>query len=192
MLKKILTIAAIVMTGTGILALSGFAYYVRSNETISEVNIRISPANDAGFVTTKQLLKTVNPEDTLLSCKIKDIDYQAIERALSKNAFLEQVDCFTGLKGEVFVYAKERTPIARVYEMNNKSYYIDENGDFFPIHPDYAPRVIIANGYLNKLRQPGHENIKDTIYRRSPLPGMYNLIKKIQSDRFFNAQISQI
>ncbi|MCF8347817.1 MAG: cell division protein FtsQ/DivIB [Bacteroidales bacterium] len=192
MLKKILTISAIVLAGIGLLALSGFAYHLHSNERISEVIIKVSPANDGGFVTAKQLSTTINPKDTLLTRRIKEIDEQAIEEQLIKNVFLEHVDCFTGLRGEIFVYAKERAPIVRVYEKNQKSYYIDENGSFFPVHPSYAPRVIIANGYLNNLRQQGHENIYDTIYRQTPLFGMFNLIKKIRSDSFFNAQISQI
>ncbi len=192
MLKKILVISAIVLIALGLLALSGFAYHIRSNEKISKVEVRISPSNTTGFVTEDQVIAKVNPGDTLLGYRIKELDESAIVKELNKNEFIEQTDCYIGLKGEIFIHAKERTPIVRVYEKNQSSYYIDQNGDFFSVHPNYAPRVIIANGYFDNTRQNEFGNIYDTVYRKTPLFSMFTLLQKIRASNFFQLQVSQI
>jgi len=192
MLKKILTISTIVLVALALMALIGFSYHLRSNEYINGVTITIDHNPAVGFLDKSELMEAVNPADTLLSYKIVEFDSKSIEELLSQNPFIEHVDCYCGLNGGVFINLKEKTPIVRVYEKNNKSYYIDEQGDFFPIHKHHAPRTIIANGYLNDLRQKEYTNVHDSVYANTPLLDLYKLVKAIREDQFLNAQISQI
>ncbi len=192
MLKKILTISSIVLVALALLALIGFSYHLRSNEFINGVTITIDHNNGVGFLDKMEVMEAVNPADTLLSYKIVEFDSKSIENLLSQNPFIEHVDCYCGLYGGVFINLQEKTPIVRVYEKNNKSYYMDEQGYFFPIHESHAPRTIIANGYLNNLRQKEYTNVHDSVYANTPLLDLYKLVKAIREDHFLNAQISQI
>jgi len=176
----------------GLLALIGFSYQLRSNEYINEVIINIDKNNHVGFLQEEEIIQLVNRKDTLLTYKMVDLDKKSIENKLKKVAFIEKVDCYGGLNGGLFITIKERNPVVRVYEKSNKSYYIDEQGYFFPVKKHNAPRVIIANGYFKENRSEEADNIYDSIYAQSPLKELFRLVMKIRSDEFLNAQISQI
>ncbi|MFA5417840.1 MAG: hypothetical protein WC341_05220 [Bacteroidales bacterium] len=192
MVKKILSISAVVALIGIMLALVGASYMKRSNKNVNQLIVRICRTNENGFLKKEAIEKTINATDTLLNSKVAGFREKAIENKLSSNPFIDQVDCYIGLDGEVFVNVKERNPVVRVYENNNKSYYLDENGLFFPTGVNYAPRVIIANGYFGHLRHQDYKNIYDSVYRKSPLFDMFKLVNYIRQDAFLNAQIGQV
>jgi len=180
------------MVALALMALIGFSYHLRSNEFINGVNITIDHNNGVGFLDKTELMARVNPEDTLLSYRIAEFDTKNIETILLQNPFVEHVDCYCGLDGGVYINLREKTPIVRVYEKSNESYYIDESGYFFPVNKKHAPRTIIANGYLNNLRQKEYTNIHDSVYAHTPLSDLYKLATAIRENTFLNAQVSQI
>lgn len=192
MIKKILTILVVTLLGAAMMALVGASYYKRSGEFINTVVVRVCRNTESGFLNNVDLEKAINPKDTLLKFKLYNISEKSIERKLSSNPFIEQVDCYVGLNGEVFVNVKERNPVVRVYEKSNSSYYLDENGIFFPSSKQFAPRVIIANGYIGTIRQKNHSSIYDSVYFNTPLFDLFKLVNYIRDDDFLNAQISQI
>lgn len=192
MLKKIITISSIVLMAMGLLALIAFSYHLQSNEYVNTVIINIDHNNHVGFLQENEIIQLVNRKDTLLSCKMVDLDIKSIENQLMEIPYIEKADCYGGLNGGLFITIKERNPVVRVYEKDNESYYIDEQGYFFPVKKHNAPRVIIANGYFNDNRLKEANNIYDSIYTYSPLKDLYRLVMKIRSDEFLNEQISQI
>ncbi len=192
MLKKILTISIIAFTALALMALIGVSYHLRSQDYINGVNITIDNNGGVGFLHTTELMKAINPNDSLLQLRIADVNTKTIEKILAKNPFIEHVDCYCGLSSGIFVNIRERTPVVRVYEKSNKSYYIDESGYFFPIKKNHAPRTIIANGYLNDLRKNEFNNVHDSAYATTPLVDLYQLANVIREDAFLNAQVSQI
>ncbi|OFY47483.1 MAG: hypothetical protein A2W85_02125 [Bacteroidetes bacterium GWF2_41_31] len=192
MLKKLLSISVVVLLIGGMLALVGASYMKRSNQKVNKLVVRVCGNDGKGFLKKEDLEKTINTEGALLNYRLADFSEKSIEKKLKSNPYIDRVDCYLGLEGEVFVNVKERIPVVRVYEKNNQSYYLDENGILFPIGKNYAPRVMIANGYLGDLKQKQLNTVYDSAYFNTPLYDLFTLVSYIRKDAFLNAQIAQL
>jgi cell division protein FtsQ len=95
-------------------------------------------------------------------------------------------------EGNLIVNIKEKQPIIRIYEEGKPGYYIDNKGDIFPISSQFAPRVIIANGYINDNVDITANNINDSTFTKSVAKELYNLTQLINDNDLLAIQINQI
>lgn len=76
------------------------------------------------------------------------LDLNALERSLNSNDMIKSAEVYLTVNGEVNVDIKQRRPIARI---NTKvSYYVDDQGLFMPLSSNYAARVPIVTGVIQK------------------------------------------
>jgi len=86
----------------------------------------------------------------------------------------------------MMVHVTLRRPMARIVRYNGPDAYIGEDGQILPVYNKYSKRTIIITGDKTKELSE-QKNINQGDY--APL---YNLIQKIESDKFLHAQIEQI
>jgi cell division protein FtsQ len=170
----------------------GFIVYEHGRQPIHDIKIKISRTDNGGFLNEELILNSVKEIEGIDSVPIAHLDLTALENKLISNPFIDHVDAFINIKRDLIVNIKEREALFRVYLSDNSSFYVDCNGNLFPLCSRFTPRLIIANGYINAPKPEANATIYDTIFVESGIPELYYLASKIVTNPLLKSQISQI
>ncbi|PLX00431.1 MAG: hypothetical protein C0591_01255 [Marinilabiliales bacterium] len=181
-----------VLFGAVISTLMGFIVYEHGRQHIHDIKIKISRTENGGFLNNELMLNTVKEMEGIDSVPIAHFDLTALENKLISNPFIDHVDAFINIKRDLIVNIKEREAILRIYLPDNSSFYVDRDGNLFPLCSRFTPLLIIANGYINAPKPGEHATIYDTIFTKTEIPELYYLASKIVANPLLKSQISQI
>ncbi|MBI1307276.1 MAG: hypothetical protein GC181_11795 [Bacteroidetes bacterium] len=79
---------------------------------------------------------------------VRDLPLGKAEEVLEKQPFIKSVDCYVDLTNHFVVDIKQRKPIIRIYPKYGDPYYIDEDGDRFPLSTLFSADVVVASGNI--------------------------------------------
>ena len=165
-----------------------------------EIQISIDAPADASFITEQDVRNYITQAgDPLVGSEIAKINIESIENIINKNPFVLTSRVYVTLGGIVKIEIKQRTPIVRVQNSFDQSYYISRDGFLMPIVAGKTARILIANGVINdlyisslKLDADTLGKVKDTIKPNKNLVKIYQAAHAINKDPFWKAQIQQL
>lgn len=136
----------------GLMVLVGFlfAFSNQRNKSrkVSAPNITFFGENKL-FITEATVSKLLIQNQEPVSEQPKDIiDLNKLESALNSNPMIKQAEVFMSVNGKLSAEIEQKRPIARV--STNASYYIDDEGGFMPLSYNYAARVPLVTGNIEK------------------------------------------
>ena len=191
-MKKLMQTILFILFGVVISTLMGFIIYEHGHQNINEIKIKISRSENGGFLNEESITNIIQEIDSIKTKKINDLEINLLEKLVSSNPYVNHVDAYININRDLIINVEEREAFLRVYLPDNSSFYIDKNGNLFPLCNSYTPRLIIANGYINAPRKNSFSMITDTLYTETELPEIFQLTKKITANSFLKSQISQI
>ena len=191
-MKRIIHIALFGIFAVALIGLMGFIYLEQGKKPVTDVVINISRPSPDGFLDTTMIKQALVFADSLERVSVKDISLRKIEKSVLENPFAEAADAYVNIDNELVINVKEKTPVLRVFNKKNAGFYIDNRGKILPLSDNYAPRVLIANGYFDVPYKKGHPEVSDSVYKNTPLADLFHLTQLIRKNNFLNAQISQI
>lgn len=191
-MKRIIHISLVILSLAGITTLISAAAIKASNNTTNKAIVKIYRINDIGFIKENELLTSLGLNDTLNTHnKKKDIFTKNIEDSILHNPFVKKADVYFSVDGNLIINIKEREPVLRIFT-DKKSFYIDKDGDIFPVSKNYSPMVMVANGYLGKWTKTNGTNIFDTVYDNSKIRNLFTLNILINNYPLLSSQINQL
>ncbi len=190
-MKKIISILLFTLSAFGMIILMGFIINKNMNSQLADIKINMYRNSDKGFLTNEDVLDIIMNMDSTEKIIIADVNTSKVENIITSNPYVDKVDCYVTIDGEMLINIKEKQPIVRIYNKENSSCYIDDKGNIFGVSNKFAPRVLIANGYITNKIENG-SNINDSIYNNSHFKDIFILTKLINSSNLLSAQISQI
>ena len=187
--SRIFTITAWVLVVSGLGILFGFTASKQAKQRVRNIVINIDHNADNFFVDKKDILKTLNDSqgDTLINRMLKSISLSALEYTLEQNRYLQNVEVYADLKGNLYIDALQREPVLRIINSSSRSYYLDVNGRKMPLSDKYTAKVVVANGNIPE----GYGEVVDSV--QTPLlKSVYAVWKGINADKFWKAFVIQI
>lgn len=173
------------MLGLATVALLIAAMKQKENKSCAGVNIEIIGAHDYLFVDENDIKQILKENNALTGNEISQINLNAIEEDLQKNVWIKQTNLFFDNNHLLQIKINERNPLARVFTLQNNSFYIDSSGMRLPVSEDQTARVPVFTSFTS------NKNILST-----PDSILLIDIKKIAQfisvDSFWTEQISQI
>ncbi len=163
------------------LAIAGLFVFVavKGGKTkVSSTTINIYRDTDKGFLNADSVSSELKKIQNIDSAELMNLKIPSLEDMLVRNPYVDELDIFTGIKGEIMVNVKEKKPLIRIFNKKSKGYYITGEGDILPLSNNYSARVLVVNGYINIPAQKGHSNVYDTIYDTTSLREIIALAKK--------------
>ncbi len=143
---------------------------------------------DAGelFLTEKDVVKLVT---TATNGKIKGqsknkLPLQKLEQLLEDNHWVKDAELFFDNKDILHINVTERKPIARVFSVDGRSFYIDDIGTLLPLSDQVSAKLPVFTGFIAKKQL----NKKDSVL----LNDMVVTAKYINENEFWQSQVSQI
>ncbi len=124
-----------------------------------------------------------------------EMDFHQIEEVLTEMDEIKEVNVFvySGNKWEVKI--KLRKAIARIFNLNGTSCYLDAEGYLMPLSSYYTAHVLTVNGYINEIDLT--KNVQEVINNDSLktieiLDDLYEISHYVCSDKFFSSQITHL
>lgn len=133
-----------------VLAITSWNKPSENGQTCNKVNINISDANNAGFLSATEVKVILSKANLYpLNQKMSNISPRRIEDALKTGPFVNTAECYKTQNGEVVLNITQRMPIVRIKSDNGDDYYLDDNGGILP-NSKYTSDLIIATGKIDK------------------------------------------
>ncbi|MFK5855892.1 MAG: hypothetical protein QM503_07155 [Bacteroidota bacterium] len=191
-MKKIIQISLFILTVIVLITLTGFIVITNMHTKVTDVEINIYRNSENGFISKGEILEVINNIDSINQIEVQKVKIGIIEKALTLNPYVDKVDSYITINGSLLINLREKQPIIRIYDKGKYGFYLDAKGNIFPISRQYAPRVIIANGYIKDEISTNGGNINDSIYDNSVYRELFELTKLINNNKLLKAQINQI
>lgn len=157
------------------------------------VKIDLKDSSDYHFVTKRGLSNMVYGNGKLLGKPVREIPVSEIEGRIKGLRELRQAEVYIGIDGMLHVYADQREPVMRVMPSGGGDYFIDEEGVVVRKRNLYNPRLHVVGGNITiSQKMLDGVSIFDTTIKNTILRDIYQLVKYIDSDDFWSAQIDQI
>lgn len=182
--KKIISLLWIV-AGILTVVLLGAAMQKKNDQKCSNIKIEIVGSVEHMFVNENDILQLINSNGIINGKPIKNIDLRNIEALIEKNAWVKNAEVFINNNRELVVTIEEKEPIARVFTLQESSFYIDTLATQLPLSNNYNARVPVFTAFPTdkpKLAYADSLLMNDVI----------KIAKFISADSFWNAQVAQV
>ncbi len=181
------------------IGLSSFAWHKQVNMPIKNLEITIDDSQNVSFVDENDITQTfTNKGIDIANEKYANINVNEYEKILDNDPSVLKSEVYKTIEGKIVIQIKQRTPIARIINMKNDQYYLDNEGKLMPLSNKYTSRILVVNGGL--FESFGKYNAynfsltekDDSVYKYFKLDEVYRIAKIIDEDEFLKAQIEQI
>ena len=165
----------ILAVALGVLCLSAANF--KKQAALKGVSVEMIGSEEGQYFMKKETIESeiIKLIGSLDKHTVGDISCDIIERELSRNPFIEDVNVFVSGRGVLTARLKQRSPVVRVIS-RGESFYIDAEGKRMPTSPYYSPRVHVITG--NAAARDA-ESILD-------------VVRYIRQDAVLDALVSQI
>lgn len=154
--------------------LFAFSNHRNKDRIVGEPSINFLGENNL-FITETNVSKLLIVNQEPVSKQPKEIiDLNELEFALNSNPMIKEAQVFMSVNGELSAEIEQKRPIARVN--TNASYYIDDEGGFMPLSYNYAARVPLVTGNINKNK----------------LQNVFQFAKAVDEDDFLKKYVIEI
>lgn len=179
--KSILWNVCWVITGMALIFLFGASLQQKNNKKCTGVRIEITGAEKHLFIDEKDVLELINSDGQVIGKPIHLLNLRQMETLVEQNKWVKNAEMFINNNQVLQINIEERQPVARIFQTNGNSFYLDTAAVFLPLSNKLNARVPIFTGLVET------KTIDSTLIYQ-----VVDLAKYIIQDSFFSAQISQI
>lgn len=128
--------------------------YTLPRQVCRQVKIDVTNDNNVSFVSQEGILRELRAMNTRIEgLYLNNINTEKIERRLAQSEFLENVECFFNLNGDLVIEARQIVPVMRVFD-GNDSYYMNRTGKRMTADGRYHVDVPVVKGNFDSIFQP--------------------------------------
>lgn len=179
--KKIFINTAWVLCLIGVLVLLGASIRQKNNKRIQGVVVEIKGAEKHMFIDEQDVLNIINESAPVIGRPLRGVKLRKLEYLVEKNPWVNNAEMFFDNQYFLQINIVEKEPIARIFETNGQSYYLDTAMNKLPLSSKLSARVPVFTGFLSSKKN-------DTALVQSVI----QLATLINADSFLTAQIAQI
>ena len=140
---------------------------------LNQINIEVS---EDKFMTEQIALKYIEQHDfNFDSIALSNFYLNELELAFLLHPAIKNAEVYSNQEGLINVNLEQRKSVVRI-KTDNNDYYLDEQGMKMPLSSEYTPRVLVVTGDVNE----------------SDHPSIFSFVEKINKDKFWKSQITQV
>ena len=193
MVKKILRIVLWVITGAALITLFVFGRKHFLETPLKGIDFQLERSHDKGFVDVDSVISYVETATKIKhQAQISSIDVIKIRQWIDSNPWVAQSLAYIGLNDTLIIRAKEYEPVLRVFNQDQRSVYVTNEGFLVPSNPEYTPRTIVANGDFLFPTLRKKTSITDSTYAHTGISEALAIVQAIKKDDFLTSNIGQI
>lgn len=181
---KILQLVATVVVVAACVAGITASSRIQDDQKVAGVKINIT--NNRYHFIDEQQVKDILLNDRHINIRmltVSKIDLNKMERIILSNPWVESAQVYIDNKKIMHVNVSQRVPVARLFEQNGNSYYLDETLKTMPLSDKYSYYATIVTNVPELKNDSASNSIKAQIVA---------MVKHIDRDTFWRAQVSQL
>ena len=178
-------VALWVAIGGGMLTLLIAAIGRQKRDQCKDYTISIKGAQKNLFVDQKDILKVLKEtaKGDIKGQKKSTLNLQQMEQVLEKSVWVRDAELYFDNQEVLHVAVTEREPLARIFTVTGKSYYIDEEEKKMPLTDRLSAKVPVFTGFPEKVLSKRDSSL---------LHDVKNAATFIFNDPFWMSQVAQI
>jgi cell division protein FtsQ len=172
----------------GVCALIGFSEKEQGGIVCKNVFVEISNDHENYYMDEAEVLRLVTAmQPGMIGKNMNELILKDIEKKLITDSHIDDAQLFADLKGNIVVSVELRRPVARIIRAQGPDAYIAEDGTIMSVSDRYTSRVLLISGGLCEQLAKA-DNVMDVEKGN----GLLEMIRYIQDDDFWRAQIAQL
>lgn len=195
-IQHLLKPAGLVIAVLGILVGLGFVERTTDRMTVQHLEVHVKDAEGLHFIDANAVRREVMDQGVEEGQgTIGALDLASVEERLRNLPSVARAEVYHTLDGSVHVSVEQRVPIARVFNRDGSSFYIDEQGYAMPTSERFTARVPVFTGYL---QEPGASDGvmpvigNDSLMALHRSDEIYHLARFLRKEPFWNAMVDQV
>jgi cell division protein FtsQ len=184
--KRWMITALWTIAGAGAVVLLVAAINKKNSKPCSNIAVQIMGVNSNYFVDEQDILKLLNDYNggSVIGKPVDAIALRKSEEALERNVWIKDAELFIDNQQVLQVRITEREPIARIFQTNGNSFYIDSSGAWLPLSEKLVARLPVFTGFPD-IKPP--YNSADSAL----VADIREISSAIVRDSFWLAQVAQ-
>ncbi len=137
------------------------------------------------FIEQKEImnLAVYNRGIDILHTPVAKLDVHGIEKAIKSDPWVADAQVFVDVDRVMHMYVTQRVPVARLFTQDGSSYYLDSTLHAMPLSDNYTYYTSVVTNAPDINSDSAGMVLKTKIVK---------LVRTLQADKFWNAQISQV
>ena len=184
-IRKILQVFLTVVVSAGCVVAMVSASKIEDNKTVKSIAVHIKNDKKYHFIEEKEILTLAlsNRNIDVTHTPMSKLDINSMERAISADPWVANAQVFVDNDNVLQMYITQRIPVARLFQQNGSSYYLDTTLTIMPLSRSYIYYTTVVTNV------PELKNDSVSWVLRKDL---ISLVNTIQSDSFWSAQIAEV
>ena len=183
--KKIFITTAWILFGTGVMVVFGAAMSKKGQHTCKGIEVVIKTATTDVFIDEKDIRQLLEQTFHITGTAISKLPLRSMELLLENNPWIADAEIFVDNNDQLHAKIEERQPIARIFTIQQHSYYIDSAGVQLPLSEKMVARVPVFTDFPS---DQAVLSVPDSLLMQDIL----SISRYIAADSFWMAQVSQI
>ncbi|MBS1644757.1 MAG: hypothetical protein JST36_06920 [Bacteroidetes bacterium] len=182
--KIIQTLVTLILVAGVVMAMKRADHQFRGRK-IKEVQISIQKPSGVGFVDEASVREQLfeNRHFNPLQEAASSVDEHTLESILISNPWIENAQVYTDANRVMHIILTQRVPVARIFEQDGNSYYLDHVLQVMPISNHYTHYTPVVTGVPQLHKDSASLILKGKIV---------GLVNRLGKNSFWSAQIAQI
>ncbi len=179
----------------GLFVALGFVGKKQSDTRCWKLEVQVEPTDGMKFIDERMIAALADSAtDAIVGKTLNQVDLGAIHRVVSSNSSVREAHVYTTVDGRCVIQVKQRTPIARIFNRNGDSYYLDAEGYTMELSPLTTVKLPVFTGEIPDGLRIGSiaTNLSDSAAWNTPLDDIYQFTQIVSRDTFWRAQIEHV
>jgi cell division protein FtsQ len=176
-------LVTVIVTVGAVVAISG-ASKIQDSKKLAGIDIRIKNSK-YGFIDKAEIKSMLlgNRHIDLNKTNFEKLDVRQMEGIIDANPWVDDAQVYVDNKHVLHIHVTQRVPVARLFEKNGNSYYLDHTFRSMPLSDRYIHYTTVVTNVPVMKDDSAATVLKAKIVK---------LVKHVEQDSFWNAQVSQI
>lgn len=168
----------------------------QKQRTLNAPEIRLKTDVEHPFISPEELLKRITNKGLWREGMIKEeLDVAAVEELITSYSQVKSAKVFTNIGDAWEIEVELRTPIARIFNKLDESFYLDEEGEIVHTTPTHTARVLVFTGNINdRISSASVTDIinNDSLKSIQKLDEIYRISNYVCHDPLLHSLIGQV
>lgn len=186
-IKKILLLTLWLVIGSGVLVLLVAAINKKNHKACKDVDIEIRGISELCFLDKQEVMNVISYGGIkkIVGTNVNEFNLQKLESALEKNIWVKDAELFFDNNNILHINIEEREPVARVFNTEGESFFIDSSGAYLPLSDKMVVKLpVFTNFPSSKKKWKGADSLL--------VSRMKKLAWYIGHDDFWISQTAQV
>ncbi len=195
-MKKVFKIIFWVLFAVGLILIVFFASKENNNTVAKKPDISIHVEGENAFLTESELLdRLIYKRLYQKNMKVNVVNVKKIEAAIIKMEEVKKVRVYKNIGNSWNIDVELRNPIARIFTLSQKAYYLDDEGFTMGRSSLHTAHVLVFSGFITENMEKA--SVKEIINNDSlksirKLDDIYRISNYVCKDSLLNALIGQV